>query len=97
MKYNKEHFDYCEHPTDEAMCPNCGECVECGCDCGRANVKEGDKVLFKYDGQNHMLGLITGVDREEQVITVQPLKAEADFYGVGEQKFDLFDRVWDFF
>jgi hypothetical protein len=44
-----------------------------------------------------MLGLITCVDREEQVITVQPLKAEADFYGVGEQKFDLFDRVWDFF
>jgi hypothetical protein len=97
MKYDKDKFDYCDHPTDETMCPNCGECVECGCDCERVNVKEGDKVLFRYDSQNHILGLITGVDSDEQTITVQPLKAEADFYGIGEQEFEFSDRRWKAF
>ncbi len=31
----------CDHPQDEVMCPDCGACLICGCECEAVNTTPG--------------------------------------------------------
>lgn len=35
-----------EHNELEHQCRECGQCVVCGCDCVRVNLKPGDKAIL---------------------------------------------------
>jgi len=86
----KERFEYCDHDPQETTCPNCGECVVCTCDCERANVKVGEKIMVAINEDTTIEAVITG--EGENTLTVRAV--DDDFHGYGQMEIDRYDKYW---
>ena len=83
-------FEYCDHNPEEYMCPNCGECILCTCDCERANMNIGDRIMVAIDEGTTVEATITG--ENDDVLSIMAI--DDDFYGYGTMQIGRYDRSW---